>query len=128
MQWKKTMHVLIVFFAAVYYFIRIGIFYLSTTGEIAFEEKQSQLVEDVVSFSFLIIGAAGLLLLPGVYLLKPWGFWGTIAVSAYTIAFDVWAWVVVQSSAAAGIIPAAVVMGYLLLTRHEYLTSPTGLD
>ena len=124
MQWKKILHVLIVLFAAVYYVARIGIFYLGTTGEMDFEVKQSQLVEDVVSFSFLGIGVAGLLLLPGVYFPKSWGFWGTLAVSVYTIAFDIWAGVLVQPSAAAGILPAAVIMGYLILTRKEYLKGP----
>jgi hypothetical protein len=125
MQRKKILLVLVVLFAAMYYVMRIGIFYLGTTGEMAFEEEQSQFEEEVVSYSFLGIGAAGLLLLPGVYLLKSWGFWGTIAVSIYTIVFDIWAWVLVQSSAAAGIIPAAAIMGYLLLTRQEYLTAST---
>jgi len=113
---------LVVGFAALYYIGRVAIFYAGATGNKAFEEEQSQLVENVVSFSFLAIGAFGLLMLPGVYLKKLWGFWGTIAVSAYTIAFDVWAFAMVQSSAAAGVIPACIILGYLFLTRKDFLS------
>lgn len=120
MQGKKPLLVLVVAFAALYYAGRIGIFYLAITGEMAFEEEQSDVVENIVAASFLAIGAAGLLFLPGVWLEKPWGFWGTIAVSSYTIAFDVWALLFVQSSASAGIIPAAVILIFLLLTRNDY--------
>ncbi len=121
MERRKVLLLLVVLFAALYYAVRIAIFYMSTTGSMEFEEPQSELVEAFVAYSFLAIGVAGLLLLPGVYLLRPWGFWGTVAVSAYTIAFDVWALVAVQSSAGAGILPAAVVMGYMLVARREYL-------
>ena len=121
MELKRVFKVLIVLFAAVYYAARVGIFYVGTTGEMQFEEVQSQLVENMVTFSFLAIGVTGLITLPGVYLLKPWGFWGTIAISAYTIAFDIWAYAFVQSSAAAGIIPAAILLVYMLLVRKDYL-------
>jgi hypothetical protein len=85
-----------------------------------FEEAQSALVEDVVSYSFLAIGAVGLMLLPGVYLLKPWGFWGTIAVSVFTMFFDIWAFAAVQASAGAGVFPAGAMIGYLLFTRNDF--------
>ena len=121
MERRKVLLLLVVLFAALYYVVRVAIFYMSATGSMEFEEPQSELVEAFVSYSFLAIGVAGLLLLPGVYLLRPWGFSGTVAVSVYTIAFDVWALVAVQSSAGAGIIPAAVITGWLLLTRRDYL-------
>jgi hypothetical protein len=118
---KRTALVVVVVFAALYYAVRVAIFYMSTTGSMEFEEEQSDLVEAFVAYSFLAIGVAGLALLPGVYLLRPWGFWGTVAVGIYTIAFDVWAFLAVQSSAGAGVVPAAVVTGYLLLSRDDYL-------
>ena len=121
MELKRVVLVLVVLFAALYYAVRVAIFYMSTTGSMEFEEEQSALVEAFVSYSFLAIGVAGLALLPGVYLLRPWGFWGTVAVGTYTVAFDVWALAAVQSSAAAGIVPAAVITGYLLLTRGDYI-------
>ena len=121
MQLKRVLLLLVVGFAALYYIGRLGIFFVATTGDMVFEEEQSELVENVVSISFLAIGVLGLLTLPGVYLKKLWGFWGTIAVSAYTIAFDIWAFAMVQSSAVAGVIPAGIIVGYLLLTRKNFL-------
>lgn len=44
--------------------------------------------------------------------------------SAYTIVWDAWAAIWVQSSAAIGIVPAVIIMGYLLLTRGEYRGKP----
>ncbi|MEW5747605.1 MAG: hypothetical protein AB1793_02285 [Candidatus Thermoplasmatota archaeon] len=121
MERKRVFLVLVVLFAALYYAVRVAIFYMSTTGDMQFEEEQSALVEAFVSYSFLAIGVAGLALLPGVYLLRPWGFWGTVAVGAYTVAFDAWALAAVQPSAAAGMVPAAVITAFLLLTRGDYL-------
>ena len=122
MELKGILRILVVLFAAIYYAARVGIFYLGTSGEMQFEEEQSQLEENIVTFSFLAIGVVGLITLPGVYILKPWGFWGTIAVSVYTIAFDIWAYVLVQSSAAAGVIPAAVLLAYILVVRKDYMS------
>lgn len=121
MQLKRVLSVLVMLFAAIYYAARVGIFYLGATGEMQFEEEQSALVEAVVIYCFLAIGVAGILMLPGVYLRKPWGFWGTIAIGVFTIIFDVWAYLTVQSSAAAGIIPAAILTGYLLLTKKDFV-------
>lgn len=126
MELKRVLQVLVVVFAAIYYVARVGIFYVGTSGEMQFEEEQYQLVESVVTFSFLAIGVIGLITLPGVHLLKPWGFWGTIVVSVYTIVFDIWAYAFVQSSAAAGIIPAAVLLVYMLLVRKDYLSGAKG--
>jgi len=121
MERKRLLLVLVVLFAALYYVVRLAIFFASVSGNMEFEEEQSAFVKDFVSYSFFVMGLIGILLLPGVYLLKLWGFWGTVAVSAYSIAFDFWAFLMVQSSAAMGIIPAAVILGYLLVTRQDFL-------
>ena len=121
MDKKKAALVLVVLFATVYYAARIGIFYAGATGDIEFEEEQSATVEAFVNYSFLAIGVAGLLTLPGLYFGRPWGQWGTLAVSMYTIAFDVWALLLVQSSAAAGVIPAGILTVYVLLRMKGYL-------
>jgi len=121
MERKRMLLVLVVLFAALYYVVRLAIFYTSVSGNMEFEEEQSAFVEDFVSYSFFAIGLIGILMLPGVYLLKHWGFWGTVAVSAYSIAFDFWAFLMVQSSAAMGIIPAAVILGYLQMTSQDFL-------
>jgi hypothetical protein len=118
---KRAVLVLVVIFAVIYYAARIGIFYAGTTGAMEFEEEQSAAVEGFVSYSFLAIGVAGLLTLPGLYLGKPWGIFGTLAVSVYTIAFDGWAFLWVQSSAAAGIAPACVLIACALLRKKGAL-------
>ena len=117
MERKRTILTLVLLFAAVYYIARIAIFVAGATGNMEFEEKQSALVEDFVLVSFLAIGVAGLLLLSGILLNKPWGFWGTMGVSAYTIAFDLWAFIAIQPSAGAGVVPAAVIAAMLVLLR-----------
>ena len=121
MQLKRVLSGLVIILAAIYYVARIGIFYLGTTGEMQFDEEQSAFVEAVVIYSFLAIGVVGILMLPGVYLKKSWGLWGTIVIGVYTIIFDVWAYLTVQSSAAAGIIPGAILTGYFLLTKKDFL-------
>ena len=121
MERKRMLLVLVVLFAALYYVVRLAIFYATVSGNMEFEKEQPAFVEDFVSYSFFAIGLIGLLMLSGVYLLKPWGFWGTVAVSAYSIAFDFWAFLMVQTSAAMGIIPAAAILGYLLMTSQDFL-------
>jgi hypothetical protein len=118
---EKGIRTIVVLLAAAYYMGRLAIFYAGVTGSIEFEEEQSDLVFDFVTYSFLAIGVVGLMALPGVYMTKPWGFWATRGVCAYTVAFDLWALALVQPSAAAGIIPAAVIAGYLVITRRDHL-------
>jgi hypothetical protein len=121
MKHEKAIRTIIVLFAAAYYVGRLAIFYAGVTGSMEFEEEQSDLVFDFVTYSFFAIGVAGLLALPGVYMKKPWGFWATMSVCAYTVAFDLWALALIQPSAAAGIIPAAVIAGYLVIAQRDYL-------
>lgn len=120
MEPKRSL-LLVVVFAAIYYVARIAIFSAALSGNMNFEEEQSALVEDVVLYSFLAIGVGGLVFLVGVYLVKPWGFWGTVAVGSYTVAFDLWALIYVQASAGAGIVPAAIIIGFLIVTRDDFL-------
>lgn len=120
MERKRLLLLILVIFSAVYYIVRVAIFYQGIAGNMEFEETQTELIEGVVSYSFLAIGAFGLLFLPGVHMLRQWGLWGTLAVSAYTVAFDVWAVVAVQPSAGAGIVPAAVIALYLVLVRKDF--------
>lgn len=119
MERKTIVLMLVMLFAAVYYVVRVAIFYLGVTGSMEFEEEQSALVEAIVLYSFLAIGVAGLLTLLGVHFRRLWGFWGTMAVSIYTVVFDLWAFVAVQPSAGAGVIPAAVIAGCFVLMRKD---------
>ncbi len=121
MKGMSVFFALFLVFCVVYYIARLAVFAMALSGTNSFEHEVSQLAEDIVFGSFLAIGALGFALLPGVALHKPWGWWGTMAISAYTIAWDVWAAIWVQSSAAIGIAPAAIIMGYLLLFRKDFL-------
>lgn len=126
MDRKRALFLLVVLFSALYYVARIAIFYAGISGDMSFEEEQSALVENIVLYSFLLIGVAGLALLPGVYTHKTWGLWGTVTVSVYTIVFDVWALVAVQTSAGAGVVPAAVIAIYLVLHRGDFKCEAKG--
>ncbi len=117
MEKKKALFLIVLVFAGLYYIGRLAV--LSAAPE--FENEVSDLESDVVHYSFLVIGVLGLLLLPGLALHKPWSFWGTLALSLYTVAFDLWALVFIQPSAAAGIIPSAGIAGYLLVARRDFL-------
>jgi hypothetical protein len=119
MDKKKALRNLVLLFSALYYIGRIAIFGSGVQGNMEFEEEQSELIENVVLYSFLVIGVLGLVMLPGLYAEKKWGFYGTVGICLYTIAFDIWAATLVQPSAAAGIIPAAIIMVYLLVFRKD---------
>ncbi len=69
MDKKRVLLILVLLFAAVYYIGRLGIFYVGVTGDMAFEEPQTHLVDNVVSASFLMIGVVVLIVtLVGPYL------------------------------------------------------------
>ncbi len=125
MKGKTIVFVLFLLFCVVYYIARLAVFAMALGSTNSLEHEISQLAENIVFGSFLAIGAIGLALLPGVALYRPWGFWGTVALSLYTVAWDIWAAVWVQSSAAIGIAPAVIIMGYLLLYRKDFLAGGT---
>ncbi len=120
MKGRRVVFVLFLLFCAVYYIARLAVFGVAIGGTNSLEHEVSPLAEAVVTYSFLAIGAIGLVFLPGIVFHKVWAFWGTIALSAYTVAWDIWAAIWVQSSAAIGIFPAAIIMGYLLLYRKDF--------
>ncbi len=121
MKARNVLFVLLLLFMAVYYVARIVIGVTAIQNEQGFEREVSELAKDIVAGSFLGIGILGFALMPGVVLHRWWGFWGTVLLSAYTVAWDVWAAIWVQSSAAIGIVPAVIIGGYLAVTRRDYL-------
>ncbi|TFG56939.1 MAG: DUF2127 domain-containing protein [Methanomassiliicoccus sp.] len=72
-----------------------------------------------INIMFFVLGILGLLTAFGLWTEKRWGYLGTIALSLVTIAFDVWAVLAVQSSAAFGIVFPVVFIVYLALIRHD---------
>jgi len=121
MKVKNVVFILFLLFCVVYYVARLAVFAMSLSGTNSFENEVSELAEVIVFGSFLAIGVLGLVLLPGVALHRLWGFWGTMALSAYTAVWDIWAAIWVQSSAAIGVVPAAVIIVFLLFYRRDFL-------
>jgi len=75
----------------------------------------------VITVPFLLLGAFGLVTAAGLMVRKPWGVYGTIALSVATIAYDAWAIVAIQATAVMGIVLPAAFIAYLLMTRKNLL-------
>lgn len=69
---------------------------------------------------FYLLGLFGFITSYGLWTERRWGYLGTLILSAATIAFDVWAIVTVQSSAALGIVLPALFIAYLLMIRRDF--------
>lgn|GEM_PF-1709028 len=120
MKVKRALFLLFLLFCIAYYIARLAVFVATITGSITLEHEVSPFAEAIVRYSFLAIGVIGFALLAGVASHRSWGLWGTVVLSAYTIVWDSWAAIWVQSSAAIGIVPAVIIMGYLVLYRKDF--------
>lgn len=69
---------------------------------------------------FYLLGLFGFITAYGLWTERRWGYLGTLILSAATVAFDVWAIVTVQSSAALGIVLPALFIAYLLMIRRNF--------
>lgn len=76
----------------------------------------------VMFVMFLLLGICGLIAAFGLWRRKKWGFWGTIAVSIATIAFDVWG-ITVQYTAALGFVVPVISILYLYPKKSGLLAS-----
>lgn len=64
----------------------------------------------ILFIMFLSLGVFGLITTFGLLTRRRWGFWGTMAISIATIAFDLWG-LTIQSSAAIGfVIPVTSIL------------------
>ncbi|HSA35372.1 MAG TPA: DUF2127 domain-containing protein [Methanomassiliicoccales archaeon] len=93
---------------------------LSTMDGPVLDNPVSEELMMFINAMFYLIGALGLVTTYGLWRRKRWGFLGALVLSAGTIAFDVWAMVAVQSSAAMGIVLPALFIIYLLLIRKDF--------
>jgi hypothetical protein len=75
----------------------------------------------MIVLPFFLIGLLGAITAVGLLLHRPWGFHGTIALSLATIAYDLWAVVEIQSSAALGIILPVIFILYLTVRKDVVL-------
>jgi uncharacterized membrane protein (DUF2068 family) len=78
-------------------------------------------ITDLILIMFLVIGVLGIITSMGIWMMRVWGFWGTMLLSAGTIAFDIWAAVAVQSSAVLGLVLPVLFISYLYARREKFL-------
>jgi uncharacterized membrane protein (DUF2068 family) len=76
----------------------------------------------LMAVMFGLIGLVGLISALGLLLTTKWGYYGTIAISAVTIVYDIWAMVAIQSTAALGLVLPIVFIAYLMMRREKLLT------
>ena len=81
----------------------------------ALETLVSDEVMLFINAMFIALGALGFATAFGMWTGKRWGFVGTVALSAVTLAFDAWAVLTVQSSAAMGMVLPVAFIVYLAL-------------
>ncbi len=93
---------------------------ITLTGVQTVENPASPEIMDLILITFVAIGAVGLVTTYGLWMMRRWGFTGTILLSVATIAFDLWATVYVQATAAMGIVLPAVFIAYLLYIRKDF--------
>ncbi|KAF5072697.1 hypothetical protein DSECCO2_198800 [anaerobic digester metagenome] len=93
---------------------------LSTMDGPVLENPVSDELMMFINGMFYLLGLFGFVTAYGLWTQKRWGYFGTLALSAATIAFDVWAIVTVQWSAAMGIVLPALFIAYLLLIRKDF--------
>lgn len=108
-------------------------FALGSTGALG-EEMRAQLttllenpVADgtlVITVPFLLLGAFGVVTAAGLLAGRRWGLFGTVALSAATIAYDAWAIVAIQPTAVLGIVLPAAFTVYLLARKDRLLALP----
>ena len=72
-----------------------------------------------VNYIDLAIGIAGVISVIGLFLLLRWGYWGALAISVITIAFDVWCALTIYPTALLGIPVPAFVLFYLVPRRSQ---------
>jgi hypothetical protein len=112
--------VVICLLAALQSLARIAIPLVISTGDgSALETPVSDEVMLFIDLMFYALGVIGLLTAFGMWTGKRWGFIGTLVLSAVTIMFDVWAALVVQSSAAMGLVLPVVFIVYLAIVRQD---------
>jgi uncharacterized membrane protein (DUF2068 family) len=93
---------------------------ISASGGPVLENPVSDEVMMFINGMFYLLGLFGFLTAYGLWTGRRWGYLGTLAFSAGTIAFDAWAIATVQSSAVIGMVLPAVFIVYLLLIRRDF--------
>lgn len=103
-----------------YNLFRVALFAMTQDGSVQPDRPLEPAVNAVVVYSELAIGVVGFVAVPGLTWSKAWGFWTTLAVSAYAIVFDAVSAFAVQSSAAGGVIPPVAILLVLFVFRRRF--------
>ncbi len=111
---------LLLVFCLGYNLFRIALFVATLNGFVQTDQPLSPTLNAVVVYSELGIGLVGLVAIPGLLRSKPWGFWVTVAASAYATVFDAAAAIVVQLSAAGGVVPPVAILLLLVVFRPRF--------
>jgi uncharacterized membrane protein (DUF2068 family) len=108
--------------------LRLVFFSMMLNGnEMDMERDISNFEYDLMMAMFGLLGVAGLATSAGLWLKTSWGYYGTIAFSAITIAFDVWGVLVVQATAVMGFVFPIAFIAYLLIKRDSYFGKEAGI-
>ena len=83
---------------------------------------------NIVNTINLMLGLAGLVVTPGLLLMTRWGYWGTVAVSVLTVAFDGISALAVSLTAFAGLVLPVVFLIVLLPRRRQDRTSSPSIQ
>lgn len=103
-----------------YNLFRVALFAMTQNGSVQPDRPLEPAVTALVVYSELAIGVVGLVAVPGLTWSKAWGFWTTLAVSAYAIVFDAMSAFAVQPSAAGGVIPPVAILLVLFVFRRRF--------
>lgn len=97
---------------------RLVFLYLSMTGAELLEVEIANSTQQMINALFLMIGVVGLVTAYGLYLMRSWGYWGTILLSLLIVVFDVWG-LTIQYTATLGLILPIIFVIYLLGRRSK---------
>ena len=98
-------------------FAFIGIFWPEMMDQFLTVEV-SPAVFHFLNVMFLALGVAGVVTAIGLWMVKKWGYWGTILVSLVTVVFDIWG-MTIQFTAALGLIIPGIAIFYLYTRKSQ---------
>jgi hypothetical protein len=109
-------------FAILESILRLLFFYLGTYGGVQLVTPSPPVpIMDFINVFSLILGIAGLVVIPSLLFFRSWAYWGTIALCVLTIGFDGWAVLTTAWTAAAGVVIPALLLAYIAPKQHKFL-------
>jgi len=90
------------------------------TGAELLDVEVATSTQQMINYTFLLIGIGGIITAFGLWQLKSWGYWGTILLSIGIIIFDAWG-LTIQKTAALGLILPAIFLILLFRDRRQLI-------